>query len=508
MDLFDLGLYFTNHVPIKVLTNPLLKNAAAAYAAKQLGRMKGRKFPMGGFGTRLAYSELYQDIHTIDWQHKAPYYYDKAINLLIQAIKDGRLNGQNDTINSPLEAPSPFRVTDLHGVQGEHRGSFNSQSPSVTSGPSSGSRRWRKASSGPYLSDEMAAATVILCDYEILGGSRDNWSRHLYGAKELLSSSGQNSLDRRIPFDKLFDIVEGNVMPLQTPCIVPSRNISRARQATFWNFARQDWLWAFMKESQTKLDTDDMSMWRDAGLMIKDDGYVKLSNFAETGLPEGDCMQEDMISNALIWIMAKIVNYCNKSAGSPATDLGPSDSGTQAMARDTWCRLDSELDFWYKGLPDSFRPSAKISSRDFPEKLPDGRRSEVFSEVWYNIGMCASAMQSYSMARILMLLHQPSSVGQAPIFKRFGAYKSITADILGHARNICGIAAARPQNAVRIHAVQPLFTAGQCLETYEERAEVIHLLQDIEHDTGWATEYRVQQLYMYWKCDDIKSETS
>jgi hypothetical protein len=43
MDLFDFGKHFSSEVPIKALINPLLKFAACACAAKQLGRIDGIK---------------------------------------------------------------------------------------------------------------------------------------------------------------------------------------------------------------------------------------------------------------------------------------------------------------------------------------------------------------------------------------------------------------------------------------------------------------------------------
>jgi hypothetical protein len=79
-------------------------------------------------------------------------------------------------------------------------------------------------------SDELLAATAILCVYEFLDASVPEWSRHLNGAKSLL------------------DIAKERMMPLQlpspgTPLLSPSSTrMSKARKATFWNIARQDML--------------------------------------------------------------------------------------------------------------------------------------------------------------------------------------------------------------------------------------------------------------------------
>ena len=56
--------------------------------------------------------------------------------------------------------------------------------------------------------------------------------------------------------------------------------------------------------------------------------------------------------------------------------------------------------------------------------------------------------------------------------------RSIFADYLS------GIGLSRPEATVRVHAVQPLFVAGQCFEHDSERRLVLDLLKRIEDDTG------------------------
>lgn len=73
-------------------------------------------------------------------------------------------------------------------------------------------------------------------------------------------------------------------------------------------------------------------------------------------------------------------------------------------------------------------------------------------------------------------------------------YQFVLAACQASAREIIGISLARPDEAVRIQSVQPLFTAGQCLSDPRERQVVCSLLRDIEVEIGWATSYRVRQL--------------
>lgn len=482
MDLYDLNSYFANYVPVKAVTNPLLRFAATSYAAKHLSRVEGRKQVMGGYASQQGYSELWPNITKVDWGNKAAQYYDKAINILIEALKDGAVGvGPTVTPEGQLEYGN--------STSARKRKGFHASTPSDSSTSSSMERsKKRKISAGPSLSDEMAAATAILCNYELLHDAGLDWIRHLDGTKSLLDRVS------------LFDIVEGSMMPLQPQELMPRPRISRARQATFWNFARQDFLSALITEKQTRLDTEDLPMWKDAGISVDGNGFIKPSNLADNGLPEGDSMKEDMTCNALIWIMSKIVNF------AVAGEVGPAQGGeeweevNQAALSEKWLQLDKQLETWHAGLPDTFKPCAEIPPRNSSTEASKADESPVFTEIWYNMPMCASTMQSYHMARMLLLLNQPPlpTVGRNTFYRRLDSCKTIASDILYHARAICGIAISRPHSAARIHSVQPLFIAAQSLDRTVERKSIIRLLRAIEHDTGWATAYRVRQLLEVW----------
>lgn len=79
MDLFDKDNHFTHLVPIKALRDALLRNAIAAVAAKQLGRVKGGKPFVGLQAQKPSGMEVLDDNIEVDWFYKAANYYDKAI---------------------------------------------------------------------------------------------------------------------------------------------------------------------------------------------------------------------------------------------------------------------------------------------------------------------------------------------------------------------------------------------------------------------------------------------
>lgn len=216
-------------------------------------------------------------------------------------------------------------------------------------------------------------------------------------------------------------------------------------------------------------------------------------------------MREDMVSNALIWLMSKIVNYI--ASGDSLDHIFPQDPSTpngliginHMVLLERWKELEKELDVWHQGLPETFKPCARLPPITDGSVAPDSHRA-VFSEIWYSIPMCASTMQSYHMARVILLMNKPheSTARRSTVANRLQSYRTIELEVRHHSHEICGIALGRPEGSVRIHQIQPLFISGQCLTETRERSIILELLRGVEADLGWATDYRVQHLLKEW----------
>ena len=198
MDLMDCGRYFSFHVPVKARSDPLLKYAACAYAAKQLGRSEGVK-PIPGKAYSQDLHELWPDLENVDWIWYAAKYYDKSLELLVAALEEQRYwasHLSSDTADTPVDTPG--------------------NTSSETGEELQASRR------PPRTSDELLAATAILCEFEAMDAN-GVWSKHLAGTKSLL------------------DVAE---IGMKASDGLPDRHnepkFAGARKAIFWNFARQD----------------------------------------------------------------------------------------------------------------------------------------------------------------------------------------------------------------------------------------------------------------------------
>lgn len=131
MDLFDLNTSFASYVPVQARSHPLLKHAACAYAAKQLGRAKRKKAIHGGICSHQASMEIYDD-QSIDWEWEGAFHYDRSNTLLMETMQE-----------DPNE-PSPGN-NDVTAQQS--------------------SSRFSNGAKAQLGCDEVVAATAILCVY-------------------------------------------------------------------------------------------------------------------------------------------------------------------------------------------------------------------------------------------------------------------------------------------------------------------------------------------------------
>lgn len=241
-----------------------------------------------------------------------------------------------------------------------------------------------------------------------------------------------------------------------------------------------------------------------SGLELDDQGLVLPSK----GVREG-AMKDDMISNALIRILSKVFNYMAAGTGSqPERELGNRSStspGLQISKKDTWTSISHELDVWHDGLPDSFRPCARIHrERSEPATDSSPPRPATIPDIWYTSDMCGSTMQTYHLARILLLAHRDDTARTGcGVFNVLSAYRSIEAELRYHSREIFGIALSSPVTSITLHQTQTIFVAAQCLTDEEERRMAVDILRRVNYDLGWETEYRVQKLLEEWGWRDV-----
>ena len=204
-------------------------------------------------------------------------------------------------------------------------------------------------------------------------------------------------------------------------------------------------------------------------------------------------MKDDMISNALLWILAKLFNYI-------------ADSKLNGVQAQRWADISQQLEAWYEGLPDSFQPCARVErSATEPASKSSLLRPKTIPDIWFTSSMCASTIQTYHLARILLLAHRPRTIDEearnSSVFDFISGHRNVEAELRHRSREIFGIALAAPTTSIMLHQTQTIFVAAQCLIDDEERHMALEILRRVNFDLGWETEYRVQQLLKEWAWD-------
>ena len=490
MDLFDLNLFFATTVPVLAVRCPLLLYSCVALSAKCLARVDSRKPVMGGQVTAARQSKMEKwpgpPMSAQGWVHRAREYYDLAVSLLRQALAGA---SRPPTSSLPEDA-TPGTISAVQGY------------PLPTTD-----------------SDELVAATANLCVYEFLDASGPEWSRHLDGAKSLFDIAS----DRMVPLT--FPPTPISVAQQATHRLsgsldygseMPRQGLSKGRRAVFWCFARQDMLSAFINITSTRLETSDLAMWRSAGLKLTSEGFVCPSKPQHPDYKPENAMEDDLICNAFIWLLDKLVNFIAEGDDVPDS-ISPLGLGVrQRELLEYWESIDAQLKAWYDGLPDSFQATA-VSQ---PESEMLG-----IEEKWYPRRMCASTMQWWHFARIQLLHNKPHLTTATPsarshlplglasggtsLASRHASYASILQQSREHAKEIVAIHLGRSDEGVRIHGLQPLWTAGLVLGGSEDRQvndetemwrwSILRQLRGIERDMGWATDDRVRSLLELWR---------
>ncbi|KAL6821867.1 hypothetical protein J3E69DRAFT_339455 [Trichoderma sp. SZMC 28015] len=307
------------------------------------------------------------------------------------------------------------------------------------------------------LTDVAIASNAILTVYEMIDSNYDEFYtriREIKGQLVRYPNDGSTSQPTFAPF---------------------KFHGSPAASASYWHCLPHDLLSSYDQKRISILDCEIPYN----GLGDSDDGF----NVNEPS---------SMTKTPWVQLFILITQIIDKFATNP----GRRDHGTKDVDRNnSWDYLWNALDRWHAQLDIQFEPYShyKLSSH---LTLSQGLVEPVFDEILFASPASAATLSYYHFARILLLLAKPTDQSNPQAMLLY--YREILTDIEDHCTKICGIAAGRPGPAARIHSVQPLFLAGQCLVEPRLRTAVVQLLQDVEADTGWPTVSHISRLHQGW----------
>ncbi|KAL2825733.1 hypothetical protein BDW59DRAFT_69656 [Aspergillus cavernicola] len=422
MDVYGGQSYFSQQIVLLAHRSPLVRYAACALAAKQLGQTRHPESHIRQTNTqRLMLKTLIATKLGFTWYGAK--YYERAIQLLAKQIS------KKDRISCSL---SPNYI---------YRSELTPQSADF---------------SVPKDQDDDAApfrilAACILCQYEDVNATIRAWSGHLDGVHRLLRPH-------------LYD-------PTEFKACSQILQPASALDAVFWFFVLHDMLNCFVTRRRTRIDPEDISLWRNMGLPLDDHG--RLSDHSRK------VQSEIILFKALVWLMCQLVN----------SDL------SSAMQ---WMKMNDDFDRWENMVPSSFY----IPIAWPPATEPNHANAEAFErEIWFTSDLSAITLAFYHMARIILLIHRPmelfiqQSRSQDDILS---TYNTLQHGLRQHAIEIIPIMHAMPSETVRKYMLQPLYVAGRSLIDDKERRALLQILRDMADDFGLFTDYRIKDLCEEW----------
>ncbi|KAH0284594.1 hypothetical protein KCU62_g8188, partial [Aureobasidium sp. EXF-3399] len=233
--------------------------------------------------------------------------------------------------------------------------------------------------------------------------------------------------------------------------------VGGTRQAIFWCFARMDMWGGFLSDSHTKIPT---SLWfLPTGTMS-----TAISRF------KTDFQNFDNYANYSLFLCASVLNVVSRRGS--ATERGSTYSAK-------WKALFDLLVDWVTNRPAEMRPMTSRAQETDDEGL--------FPVVIYSNAAAISANQLYHTATLLMLQAKPNDL-------KVRSQRSI----FWHARQVIGISVSNLLHAAWTNAPQPLYIAGKVMSSKSEHRVVLDALAEIERTTGFATQWRAQDLKEYW----------
>lgn len=283
---------------------------------------------------------------------------------------------------------------------------------------------------------------IVLCVLEMMSCSPKAWRRHLDGCAALIQALGINGGSGALD------------------------------QALFWCFARMDVCGGLISCERTLIP---MNKWMSAGDLVGDYALFQRSNLGF-----------DMYANLAVYLSGQVIDLlCSSGKWEQRHTNSPKVLPATEYIQH-WSRLFEVLESWYLDRSEEMLPLLTISPSTNPSI-----HSKPFSTLLYGNGPAVSGNQLYHTACLLMLKHRPSHLQIQHANKK-------PHSILWHARQICAISISNAHHGCWTNSIQPLWLAGQHMSHPSEHAAILRIYERIERETGWATEWRAQDLREYW----------
>ncbi|PNY27554.1 Uncharacterized protein TCAP_02518 [Tolypocladium capitatum] len=232
-------------------------------------------------------------------------------------------------------------------------------------------------------------------------------------------------------------------------------------QALFWCFARMDVCGGLVSSVAALIPA---SHWASASSMNLGDHVRALRPNKEL----------TSWANYAVYLTVQVLDLL--APLSDTSDYVPNRADPEFRTR--WLRLWKYISDWPESRPAPLCPVMTIPSSD----------SSPFPTIIFSNPAAVSGNQLYHTASLLMLQNHPHGVRLSPKPR----------SIFWHARRVCAISISTDHHGAWINGVQPLWIAGRCMSRPAEHKAIIELLERIETESGWGTQWQVDDLEAFW----------
>lgn len=232
-------------------------------------------------------------------------------------------------------------------------------------------------------------------------------------------------------------------------------------QALFWCFARMDVCGGLISSTRTLIPVSHWTPQRDLRSAIL---LFRSSTTFENH------------ANQAVFLLAHVVDLLAEATVNPHASVFGQVSLHENDFTGKWKQLWECLESWHSTRPEEMTATFCISS------------TSSFPTILYSNPAGISGNQMYHTAALLLLQHKPSQV----------TLPRHTRSVLWHARRIVGISLSNTHHGCWTNSLQPLWIAGRCFSSLEEHKTILRLLERIEREIGWATEWRANDLKEWW----------
>ncbi|KAA8649635.1 hypothetical protein EYZ11_002659 [Aspergillus tanneri] len=290
----------------------------------------------------------------------------------------------------------------------------------------------------PSRSTPVIASCVVLCVLEMLSCAPKAWSRHLDGCAGLMEAVGINGI------------------------------VGGVEQALFWCFARMDVCGGLISSIKTLIPVHHwvpgIDLDTDIGL------FHSASAF-------------DTYANQAVYLCAQALDILAPSYpfGRISSFRGRGSSLPDRTFTERWLALSKYVENWHTQRPDEMKPVMHMPSSP----------TSPFPTILFANPAAISGNQLYHTASMLMLQARPLGIRLDPKPQ----------SMLWHARQVCGISMSNDRHGAWTNSIQPLWIAGQWMSHESEHRVILELLERIEKESGWPTQWRAEDLKEFWGDD-------